>query len=629
MHRLSICTLIGLVGVVVSAHAALLPETVSLLPNGEGLVIGETAAGRVSVRDFSGKVLRSLEPTRPEGGFLGVAASQATMPVTGAVAASDGTLYATTENGNEGRLYREDKWVVTGNRPMSPILSADEKVLFLCNRFDGTVQKYDAHSLELLAEAKAVREPIGCALGADGKLLFVANLLPLEATEPVQHVAARVTLIEVESFKVLTNVLLPDGSTGVRGITASPNGEHIYLTHTQARYQLPTTQLERGWMNTAALSVFNGKSGAYINTVLLDDVDRGAANPWGVSVSPDGTRIVVAHAGTREISVIDRKALHQRLADAAAGKKVTEVTSSADTVHNDLSFLSGIRKRYTFPAQGPRGVVATDSEAYTVCFFADALVEIPFAKRVVRPVVRPLDGDKLLDLSASPELRGEMLFNDGSKCFQQWQSCASCHPDGIIDGLNWDLLNDGIGNPKQSKSLYLSGITPPTMITGIRRDMQHCNRAGFRHIQFTTVTEEEAKCIDAYVMAMRQQVSPYARAKNAEAIARGKVIFEDPAKADCAACHKQEYAFTAAVDPNDATKTPLYDVGLGTRDMMGRKFDVPTLREVWRTAPYLYDGRARTMREVLTTWNPADQHGVTSELSEAELNDLELYILSL
>jgi DNA-binding beta-propeller fold protein YncE/cytochrome c peroxidase len=583
------------------------------------------------VRGLDGSVIRSLDATKKVGGFFGLFAEEVGLQVTGACVAPNGTIFYTAEDGNEGRLYREDgAFVVTGNRPMAPIVSPDGQFVYLCNRFDATVQQYDAQSLKLLQSVKCVRETHGCVLGKDGKYLFVINLLPDCATEPVQWVAAQVTVIDAAIFKVVSNISLPDGSTGVRGIAASPDGQHVYVTHTQARYQLPTTQLERGWMNTAALSIFDGATGAYINTVLLDDIDLGAANPWGVTVTPDGATVVVSHAGSREVSVIDRAAMHQRLDDAAAGKKVTEVTMSADEVHNDLSFLTGIHRRYAFEADGPRGVVATNERIYAVCHFADALIEIPFKeRRIVRAKVVPLNGTALADLKANPELRGEMLFNDGTKCYQNWQSCASCHPDGLVDGLNWDLLNDGIGNPKQSKTLYVSGWTPPTMITGIRKDMKHCNRAGFRHIQFCAVSEEEAECIDAYVMGMKAQVSPWARKEYAEAIARGKEIFDNPDKADCARCHMPDVYFTAAVDPADGSKSRLYDIGLGTRDEEGQKFDVPTLLEVWRTAPYLYDGRARTLREVLTTWNPDDSHGMTSELTEQELDDLEIYVLSL
>jgi hypothetical protein len=35
------------------------------------------------------------------------------------------------------------------------------------------------------------------------------------------------------------------------------------------------------------------------------------------------------------------------------------------------------------------------------------------------------------------------------------------------------------------------------------------------------------------------------------------------------------------------------------------------------------------MKEVLTTYNPQDKHGVTSQLTEQEIADLAEYVLSL
>jgi len=53
--------------------------------------------------------------------------------------------------------------------------------------------------------------------------------------------------------------------------------------------------------------------------------------------------------------------------------------------------------------------------------------------------------------AVDPVRMGERVFHDGTRCFQNWLSCATCHPDGRVDGLNWDLLNDGLGNPKNAK----------------------------------------------------------------------------------------------------------------------------------------------------------------------------------
>ena len=51
--------------------------------------------------------------------------------------------------------------------------------------------------------------------------------------------------------------------------------------------------------------------------------------------------------------------------------------------------------------------------------------------------------------------------------------------------------------------------------------------------------------------------------------------------------------------------------------------DVPTLIEIWRTTPYLYDGRCATMKDMLKV------HGPRTRVSEKEIEELEEYILSL
>ncbi|MHC4147036.1 MAG: hypothetical protein ACYSUD_19975 [Planctomycetota bacterium] len=71
-----------------------------------------------------------------------------------------------------------------------------------------------------------------------------------------------------------------------------------------------------------------------------------------------------------------------------------------------------------------------------------------------------------------------------------------------------------------------------------------------------------------------------------------------------------------------------YDVGTGEGLDKDRQFDTPSLVEAWRTAPYLYDGRAATIEEVLTTYNPDDKHGTTSKLTDSEIKDLVQFVLS-
>ena len=61
----------------------------------------------------------------------------------------------------------------------------------------------------------------------------------------------------------------------------------------------------------------------------------------------------------------------------------------------------------------------------------------------------------------------------------------------------------------------------------------------------------------------------------------------------------------------------------------GKAWDTPTLREIWRTAPYLHDGRAATLEEVIGVYNPGDKHGITSTLSPEQRGDLIEYLRSL
>jgi len=50
--------------------------------------------------------------------------------------------------------------------------------------------------------------------------------------------------------------------------------------------------------------------------------------------------------------------------------------------------------------------------------------------------------------------------------------------------LNWDLLNDGVGNPKHTKSMLLAHRTPPAMSEGVRLTAEAAVRSGLTHILY-------------------------------------------------------------------------------------------------------------------------------------------------
>ena len=533
---------------------------------------------------------------------------------TGLVLAPDGShLYVTLGGpmGQVGVVRLGDRTLVTshaaGHSPTAPAITPDGETLFVCNQFNNSVMAFDLTGAAAPVHIPVSREPVAAAMSPDGSRLFVANLLPAGRADS-NYVAATVDVIDVASRQAAGAIQLPNGSSSLLGICVSPDGQYAYVTHILSRYQLPTTQLERGWVNTSAVTIMDTARMVAVNTVLLDDVDLGAANPWGITCTADGTWLCVAISGTHELSVMDRARLHEKLAAAeAAGEK--------EGVPNDLSFTVGLRRRVKLPGKGPRGLAALDSRVFAAEYFTGTLAAVDLASE------RPLRGESFA-LGAEPALTparaGELFFHDATVCFQQWQSCASCHPgDARVDGLNWDLLNDGMGNPKNSRSLLLAYETPPTTVTGARDDATMSTRSGIRFILFNQVPEEQAATVDAYLKALKPVPSPrLVNGALSPAAERGKAIFD---RADCGNCHV----------PPLFTDLKTHHVGTGRGREADTPFDTPTLVEIWRTAPYLHDGRAATLMEMLTTFNEGDTHGKTSTLTPEQVQDLVEYLLSL
>ncbi|MDD2597973.1 MAG: c-type cytochrome [Kiritimatiellae bacterium] len=509
-----------------------------------------------------------------------------------AAGAADGHIYVL--NAGDGAILQT---IAAGHTPLAPLLSPDETTLYVCNRFDDDVSVVDLSEGATLARIPVARQPHAMALTPDGARLFVAEHLPAgPATNSTS--AGAVAIIDPVSQTLVKRITLPPGSQSLRGLCIAADGSKVYVTHLISHFQIPTTQVLRGWMNTAALSVIDTASESLINTVLLDDLDLGAANPWGVICSADNKFLCIAHAGTHEVSVIDQAALLSKLQSGDANTAL------------DFTYLLDLRRRLPLKGNGPRGLALVGNKLYAAQYFSDTIGVVDITPGNEYSAHEIQAG---LPRAADAFLRGERNFNDAKLCLQQWQSCASCHPDTRADALNWDLMNDGFGNPKNTKSLLYSIQTPPSMSTGIRKKAQVAVRAGLKYIQFVNQPESCAEDIDTYLTILQAQPSPYlVNGSLSDAAVRGQALFGTQ---NCTGCHSGEYF----------TDGKLHDVGSGIGGNTGVRFDTPTLRELWRTGPYLHDGRIDNVRDVVT-----DIHSRrVSALTPAEIDDLVEYLLSL
>ena len=490
----------------------------------------------------------------------------------------------------EGKIVNT---VPVGAGAEAPAWSKEEDKIFVCNRFAGTVSEVDVKNGKVTREVKVLREPSKVVVSPDGKYLFVANALPAQRAD-VDYVACCVSVIDLASFQKVKDIRLENGSNALRGATLSPDGKYLFVSHNLGRFTVPTSQLQQGWMNTNAMSVVDVASLEFKGAVLLDEPERGAAGVWGVECTPG--YLIVSHSGTHEISVIDYPELIKKF----------EAYPDKMALNYDLHFLYGIRERIALKGNGPRNFIVRDQEVIVPMFFSDDLNRYDLnTKQLSEVALNPGRQETMAQ-------KGERIFNDAAFCFQNWQSCNGCHPgDARTDGMNWDLMNDGVGNSKNCKSLLLSLETPPCMISGIRANAHVANRAGFKYIQFMELKEEDAACVDAYVASLKPVPSPYlVDGELSEKAKKGRKVFE---RLKCDACHSGPYY----------TDMKMHRIGEDIEFEQG--WDTPTLIEVWRTAPYLFDGRAATMEEVFGVY----KHGIDQKLSKTDLDALVEYVNSL
>jgi cytochrome c peroxidase len=188
-------------------------------------------------------------------------------------------------------------------------------------------------------------------------------------------------------------------------------------------------------------------------------------------------------------------------------------------------------------------------------------------------------------------------------------SCSTCHFDARNDGLTWAFTTGDRQTPSLAgQVLHTAPVTWTANVDSVASEatITSQGRMGGDELTYT-----QALQIQSFAGSIRPPILPLQGSED-PAVVRGQAIFEREDVA-CASCHDPANTF------QDGASHKMFGLD---------NVNTPTLVGVGATAPYLHNGRAETLMDVLEL-SRSGEMGNTSSLSEEEMADLEAYLLSL
>jgi YVTN family beta-propeller protein len=360
-----------------------------------------------------------------------------------------------------------------------------------------------------------------------------------------------------------------------------------------------------------------------VDQVLLDEPRTCFPDPTDVAITPDGRLALVTSAGSNRVAVVD---LHKMIS-------LIESASPHEREHvlpNHLGMPTEFVVSHITTRHNPRGlVIAPDGKtAYVANALDDSLTVIDLDK---------LEATETIELGGPEEITkvrfGERVFHSANITFHRQFSCNTCHPDGHVDGLTYDIEPDGIGvNPVDNRTLRGILDTAPFKWEGTNPSLsRQCGpRLAVFFTRLSPFTPEQLSALDEYICTIPRPPNRYRPlgAELTDAQRRGRTVYfrtrtndgaEIPVENRCQTCHS----------PPLYTNRARTDVGSKMALDNESHFDVPQLNNIYDTAPYLHNGIAETLEEIWTRYNPYDTHGVTNDLTKDQLNDLIEYLRTL
>jgi YVTN family beta-propeller protein len=509
----------------------------------------------------------------------------------------------------------------TGNGPAGMTLSSDGKYLYVVNSFSSDISVIDLSTGTEEKRLAAGNNPTGAGISPDGSHIFVTSRRTMSAPYG-DTIRCELTVISDKERRVEERKDI-ESAYMMENIAFTPSDDLAIIPLIRPKNNIPTIQVERGWMMTEGIGVVEMRPGGRIVQLLLDEPNAYYSDPFDVAVTPDGKRAFVSHGGVDCISVIDLDSIRNILSE------------SSDDVLGLYSNYLGISSRFVVKriptGANPKGLaISPDGKLLYVAEHLEDRINVISTDSLCTIKTIDLGGPRRITVAR----HGRRLLNNAGHTFQNQYSCYTCHPDVHEDGLVYNMASKDMGrNVTNTQSLRDIGETSPFKWNGKNQTIY--KQDGMRFSTVLTRTEafsyKELDAIVSYIMTgvpNPPNLTYNPNGELTEAQKKGKEIFERthdfngneiPVVNRCVTCHPPPYY----------TNRQSADVGTLAATDDSILFDTPHLNNIFASPPYLHDGRAKTLEEIWTIYGKTEQHGSVNDLTKIQLNELVEYLKSL
>ena len=379
------------------------------------------------------------------------------------------------------------------------VTDVEGRTLYVANAGSADISVVDLEQRREIKRLSAGRGAWGVSRSPDGDSVYVTNNLShfVPFRTPSR---SEVTIVGTSRSVVDDRLMIPEANL-VQGVDVAPGGDYALVTLIRTKNLVPMTRVLQGWVMTNGIGVLwrDGR----VDQLLLDEPDSYFADPTDVVITPDGHLAFVSGGG------VDRGG------SGGSGSDVRDVLEAAsdedrkNLLPNHLGVTTEFVERRIPVGRNPRGLaISPDGRfVYVAEGLADSVAVIDVAQR------RKL---ATIDLGGPDEItltrKGERIFHSAEVTYGRQFSCHSCHPDGGIDNITYDIEPDGIGlNPVDNRTLRGILDTAPFKWTG--KNATISRQCGPRLAVFFTridpFTPDQVVALESYIRTIPRNPNRY------------------------------------------------------------------------------------------------------------------------